>query len=68
MFLKTIKQECIEITHEWEPWHCFCARKVSGFRLISGVVKQYIKRPMVHTNAKWKEKCQESKQRIGKNM
>ena len=22
----------------------------------------------VHTNAKWKEKCQESKQRIGKNM
>ena len=26
------------------------------------------KRAVVHTNGKWKEKCQESKQRIGKVM
>ena len=44
----------------------FCARKVSSVRLISAVVNHIQKRPMVQMQNE-KEKCQESKQKIGQN-
>ena len=46
----------------------FCAHKVLGVKLIFTVVKHYKKRPMVHTNAKWKKNFQERKQNTGKKM